>query len=80
MSGARRLFVPRPVSVRVDRGGRPCALGAVAVEVIREDWVVGPIDWADGRAVRRRYYELVLADGASVTVFCDLAGGRWYRH
>jgi hypothetical protein len=80
MSRARRLFVPRPVPVRVDEGGEPCALGRVTVEAIREDWVVGPIDWADGRAVRRRYYEVVLAGGASVTVFRDLDTGRWYRH
>lgn len=80
MNGPRRLFVPRPVSVRTDGRERPCALGRVTVEAIREDWVVGPIDWADGRAVRRHYYEMVLAGGSSATVFRDLDTGRWYRH
>ena len=45
MSGARRLYAPRPATVRTDEAGLPCALGPLAVESIREDWIVGPIGW-----------------------------------
>lgn len=78
MSGARRLFEPRPATVRVDRDGSPCAVGPLAVESIREDWVVGPIGWYAGRSVRRRYYQLILSNGKCATVFRDLRSGRWY--
>lgn len=78
MSGARRIYMPRPVAVRIDEAGVPCALGALAVESIREDWVVGPIGWYTGDPVRRRYYQLVLANGKCTTVFRDLRSGRWY--
>ena len=54
----------------------PVAVGRVAVDSIREDWVVED-RWWSGRPVRRRYFELVLADGRDVVVFHDLAGGRW---
>jgi hypothetical protein len=40
----------------------PIALGKVAVEAIREDWLVEDRWWPD-RPLRRHYYELVLADG-----------------
>jgi len=54
----------------------PAAVGGAAVEAVREDWVVEDCWWT-GRPVRRRYFELVLADGRNVVVFRDLAGGRW---
>lgn len=80
MSGARRLYPPRPAAVRTDEAGVPCSLGSLAVESIREDWIVGPIGWYTGRSVRRRYYQLILSNGRCITVFRDLYGGRWYRH
>lgn len=78
MSGARRLYAPRPATVRTDEAGLPCALGPLAVESIREDWIVGPIGWCTGDPVRRRYYQLVLANGKCATVFRDLRSGCWY--
>lgn len=74
--GARQLSRPRPVAVGVV-GGAPAALGGVAVEAIREDWIVEDRWWTD-RPLHRHYYELALADGRNATVFRDLRAGRWY--
>jgi hypothetical protein len=66
----------------VARGGRSAEARAggssasVAVEAVREDWVVEDRWWTD-RPLRRRYFELVLADGRDIVVFHDLAGGGW---
>ena len=76
-AGAKRLGAPRPVEVRAGGGGVPAAVGGVSVEAVREDWVVED-RWWTGRPVRRRYFELVLADGRDVTVFCELGRGRWF--
>ncbi len=73
---ARRLGLPAPVSVRSD-GGVPIALGSTPVESVREEWVVED-RWWTGRQLRRRYFELVLADGRNVTVFRDLARRSWF--
>lgn len=74
---AKRLGVPRPVKVRVGEGGRPLAVDRIRVESLREDWVVED-RWWTGRAVHRRYFELVLDNGRNVVVFHDLVGGRWF--
>jgi hypothetical protein len=55
----------------------PAALGSTPVESVREEWVVED-RWWTGRLLRRRYFELVLADGRNVTVFRDLVRGRWF--
>ncbi len=77
MSRTRRIYEPRAVAVKAARGA-PIALGEVAVEAIREDWLVED-RWWTGRPLRRHYYELVLADGRNAVVFRDLRAGRWYR-
>ena len=77
MTGVRRLGAPADAAVRVDRYGLPSELGGVAVEAINEDWVVEDRWWTP-RPVRRRYFELVLADGRNVTVFRELGSGRWF--
>ena len=75
-SGVRRLGLPRPVAVStgargVERvGGRP-------VDSVCEEWLVED-RWWTGRPLRRRYLELVLADGRNVVVFHDLEEGGWY--
>ena len=79
MPGASRtLGAPRPASIRPGRGGAPAALGAVPVETVREDWVVED-RWWTARPVRRRYYELVLANGRNTVVFLDLRSRRWFE-
>ena len=76
--GPRRLGSARPARVRVDRRGVPAALGRVAVDAVREEWVVED-RWWSGRPVRRRYFELVLADGRNSVVFHDLQKRRWFE-
>jgi hypothetical protein len=76
-AGSRRLGTPEPVPVDAGEGGAPAALGAVAVDSVREEWVVED-RWWTGRPLRRRYFELVLVDGRNVVVFRDLVGGGWY--
>jgi len=74
---SRRLTEPKPVTVRPGDRGVPEAVAGTAVEAIREEWVVEDLWWT-GRPLRRRYFELVLADGSNAVVFRDLIKGRWY--
>ena len=77
--GLRRLGDPRPASVRAGPGGVPAALAATQVEAVREEWVVEDRWWTD-TPLRRRYFELVLADGRDAVVFRELTGARrWYE-
>ena len=62
--------------MRAGEHGVPVALGRIAVDCVREDWVVED-RWWTGKPLRRRYFELVLVDGRNVVVFHDLASGRW---
>jgi hypothetical protein len=73
----RRLGVPRAVQVRVGAGGVPVALGRARVEAVSEEWVVED-RWWTGAPLRRRYFELILADGRNAVVFRDMREGRWY--
>jgi hypothetical protein len=75
--GPRRLAPPRPIRVRADATGRPQAVANGAVEAIRESWLVEDRWWTDA-PLRRRYWEVVTADGRDLVVFRDLEGGRWY--
>jgi hypothetical protein len=72
-----RVYRPRPVNVRANSGGVPEAVGRIAVEAVREEWLVED-RWWTARPLRRRYVELVTADGADRVVFCDLESGRWF--
>ncbi len=66
------VYWPQPVEVRAGDDGVPRAVGSVAVEAVREEWVVEDRWWTP-RPLRRRYFELVLADGRDVVVFCEPA-------
>jgi hypothetical protein len=77
MTRLRRLADPRPAPVRADPGGIPAALDGVRVETVAEDWVVED-RWWTGDPLRRRYFELILADGHDAVVFHDLLGDGWY--
>jgi hypothetical protein len=76
-AGSRRLGAPQPASVEADARGTPAAVGDMAVDTVREEWVVED-RWWTGRPLRRRYFELVLVDGRNVVVFRDLVDGGWY--
>jgi hypothetical protein len=73
----RALGTPKPAAVEADVRGVPTALEAVAVDSVREEWVVED-RWWTGSPLRRRYFELVLVDGRNVVVFRDLVGGSWF--
>jgi hypothetical protein len=72
-----RVYRPRQVKVAVGAGGMPETIGRAAVEAVREEWLVED-RWWTGRPLRRRYLELVTAEGANRVVFCDLESGRWF--
>jgi hypothetical protein len=75
--GPRRLAPPRPVRVRADATGRPQAVSGRAVEAVRESWLIEDRWWTEA-PLRRRYWEVVTADGRDLVVFRDLQEGRWY--
>lgn len=77
MTGLRRLAPPRPAAVRAGPTGVPLFLDRTRVGAVTEDWVVEDRWWTD-RPLRRRYFELVLADGRNAVVFRDLVGRHWY--
>jgi hypothetical protein len=76
--GLRRLYAPKPVDVRVGPDGMPMQADGVAVEAVREEWLVEDRWWTP-RPLRRHYFELALADGRALTVFRRARGERWYR-
>jgi len=76
-SGSRRLGVPKPTSVMPGEGGAPHTVAGATVDSVREEWVVED-RWWTGSPLRRRYFEVVLADGRNVVVFRDLVAGGWF--
>jgi hypothetical protein len=73
----RRLNEPRRVRVRAGRRGRPLAVDGRKVDAVRESWLIEDRWWTDA-PLRRRYWEVVTADGRSIVVFRDLDSGRWF--
>jgi hypothetical protein len=64
------VYWPKPVEVEA---------GSVAVEAVREDWLVEDRWWTP-KPLQRRYFELALADGRCLVVFREPAdGGRWFE-
>lgn len=76
--GLRRLYGPRPVDVATGGGAVPLRVEGVAVEAVREEWLVEDRWWTP-RPLRRHYFELALGDGRAVTVFRPAGGRGWYR-
>ena len=76
--GPRRLNEPIGVQVRSGPGGRPLAIDGRAVDAIRESWLVEDRWWTDA-PLRRRYWEIVTADGRNLVIFRELDAGGWYR-
>jgi hypothetical protein len=75
--GPRRLAAPRAAEVRAAPDGRPEVVGGRAVEAVRESWLIEDRWWTE-RPLRRRYWEVVTADGRDLVLFRDLVGGGWY--
>ena len=77
--GAGGVYWPRPVEVAPGAGGAPSAVAGVAVEAIREEWLVEDRWWTP-EPLRRHYFELVLADGRNLVVFREPAEtGAWFE-
>lgn len=76
--GSHRLYAPHRIEVRADGPGPPRAVAGVAVEAVREEWLLEDRWWTP-RPLCRRYFELVLADGRDEVVFRSTLSGRWYR-
>lgn len=74
----RRLCSPRPAAVEADPGGTVIAVSGMTVDAVLEEWVVEDRWWTE-RPLRRRYLELVLANGRNAVVFHDLVGGGWFE-
>ena len=73
------VYWPRPVDVDAGSDGVPRAVGEVAVEAVREEWLVED-QWWTPKPLSRRYFELVLADGRDLVVFREPdVGGRWFE-
>ena len=89
------LYEPRPAAVDANEHAWPLALDGVAVEMVREEWLVEDRWWSE-RPISRHYFELVLADGRCEVVFRERGarqgstysggaranvseGGRWFR-
>jgi hypothetical protein len=73
------VYRPQPVLVAVGAGGKPAAVGSVTVDAVREEWLVEDRWWTP-KPLRRRYFELVLADGRNIVVFREQAdeADRWF--
>ncbi len=72
-------YWPKPVAVEVGTEGSPLAVAGVAVEAVREDWLVEDRWWTP-KPLQRRYFEVVLADGRNLVIFREPAdGGRWFE-
>jgi hypothetical protein len=74
----RRLYAPRPARVSAGADGVPRSVGSVAVEAVREQWLVED-RWWTARPLRRRYFELVLTDGRDVVVFEAEDSTSWFE-
>ncbi len=73
------IYWPLPAEVEAGDDGAPVAVGGVAVEAVREEWLVEDRWWTP-RPLERRYFELVLADGRDLVVYREpAADGRWFR-
>jgi hypothetical protein len=76
--GPRRLNEPQPARVRANDTGRPLTVDGRTVDAVRESWLVEDRWWTD-RPIRRRYWEVVTADGRNLVVFREIGRGRWFR-
>jgi hypothetical protein len=78
MTGPRRIGAPEPARVHAGERGRPLAVDGRSVEAVRESWLVEDRWWTDD-PLRRRYWEVVTADGHRLVVFRDLDSGAWFQ-
>ena len=77
----RRLNAPRGVEVRTDSAGAPVALrrGVAWLDAVELDRHRTDDRWWTEQPIARAYYELLLEDGRTVTVFRDEISDRWWE-
>jgi hypothetical protein len=63
--------------VRAGAGGVPLQVDGRPIEAVRESWLIEDRWWTDV-PLRRRYWEVVTADGRNLVAYRDLVRGRWY--
>jgi hypothetical protein len=68
---------PRAARVVMGDGGAPREIDGRPVEQVRESWLVED-RWWTGRSLRRRYWEVVSAEGRNLVAFHDLDSGHWF--
>jgi hypothetical protein len=73
----RRIGLPQQTRVQAGPDGVPVSVAGRLVSELRDEWRVDE-GWWSGHRLRRRYFELVLADGRNAVVYYDHASGRWY--
>lgn len=74
-----QVYWPKPVEVRAGADGVPLAINGVAVESVREQWLVEDRWWTP-KPLQRMYFEVVLAGGRNLVVFREPPDGvRWYE-
>jgi hypothetical protein len=78
LTGPRRIGAPEIARVRAGERGRPLAVDGRQVEAVRESWLVEDRWWTE-EPLRRRYWEVVTADGRRLVVFRDLDSGAWFQ-
>jgi CO dehydrogenase/acetyl-CoA synthase delta subunit len=76
--GPRRIAEPRAAAVHADPAGMPRTVDGLAVDAVRESWLVEDRWWTD-RPLRRRDWEVVTTCGRNLVVFRELEERRWYR-
>ena len=73
------VYWPTPVEVETNGDGTPREVAGVAVETLREEWLVED-GWWTPKPLRRHYFELVLDDGRCIVNFREPAGdGSWFE-
>jgi len=76
----RPLNEPRPSRVQADPRGAPLAVFHGRrwrqVESVRETWRIDDEWWR--KPISRLYHTVALEGGKSLTLYQDLAEGRWY--
>lgn len=78
----RPLNEPQAVLVETDVDGRPAAVilhsRRLVVEDVLDGWRIDD-EWWRERPVSRLYWQVVLKDGRSLTVFHDLLEHQWWQ-
>ena len=76
------VYWPRPVAVEALANGFPATVDGIAVDAIREEWLVEDRWWTP-KPLQRRYFEVVLENGRNLVVFREPAeppeAGRWFE-